>query len=52
MSLATEEFSEFIFDLNLLDLPLIGGAFTLSSGRSWLRLDRLLVSPSWENSFS
>ncbi|KAG2720457.1 hypothetical protein I3760_02G035900 [Carya illinoinensis] len=42
-----EEFSEFIFVLDLLDLPLVGGTFTWSNSRSWSRLDRFIVSPSW-----
>ncbi|XP_042956371.1 uncharacterized protein LOC122292174 [Carya illinoinensis] len=47
-STAMEEFSEFVFDLDLMDLPLLGGEFTWSNGRGWSRLDRFLVSPSWE----
>lgn len=45
---AMEDFLEFIFDLDLMDLPLVGGEFTWSNSWSWLRLDRFLVSPLWE----
>ncbi|KAG6638742.1 hypothetical protein CIPAW_10G055400 [Carya illinoinensis] len=34
-----------------MDLPLLGGEFTWSNGRGWSRLDRFLVSPSWEAYF-
>ncbi|KAG6639907.1 hypothetical protein CIPAW_10G134600 [Carya illinoinensis] len=47
-SATMEEFSEFVFDLDLMDLPLLGGEFTWSNGQGWSRLDRFLVSPSWE----
>lgn len=50
-SLAMEEFSEFIFDLDFMDLPLAGGKFTWSNSRVWSRLDRFLVSPLWEAHF-
>ncbi|KAG6650816.1 hypothetical protein CIPAW_06G068900 [Carya illinoinensis] len=46
-SSAMEEF-EFIFDLDLLNLPLVVGVSTWSNSQSWLRLDRFLVSSSWE----
>ncbi|XP_035551700.1 uncharacterized protein LOC118349876 [Juglans regia] len=42
------EFSEFIFDLDLMDLSLVGSEYTWSNSRIWSKLDRLLVSPSWE----
>jgi hypothetical protein len=41
------EFSEFIFDQGLLDIPLVGGTFMWSNNRnssSWSRIDRFLVS--------
>ncbi|XP_041001721.1 uncharacterized protein LOC121247439 [Juglans microcarpa x Juglans regia] len=47
-SVAMEDFSKFIFELDLMDLPLVGGEYTWSNGRAWSRLDRFLVSPSWE----
>ncbi|XP_059654846.1 uncharacterized protein LOC132301626 [Cornus florida] len=50
-----EFFSEFIDEFRLIDLPLEGGPFTWSSGRSPLilsRLDRFLVSGEWEEMFS
>ncbi|KAF5461862.1 hypothetical protein F2P56_017925 [Juglans regia] len=37
---ANLEFSECIFDLNLLDLPLAGGPATWSNNHTWTRLDR------------
>ncbi|XP_035545176.1 uncharacterized protein LOC118348231 [Juglans regia] len=43
-----DEFREFIFDLDLMDLPLVGGEYTWSNGRVWSRLDRFLVSTTWE----
>jgi hypothetical protein len=47
------EFSDFIGDLNLVDLPLGGGGrFTWSSGTanpSLSRIDRFLISSDWED---
>ncbi|XP_040986403.1 uncharacterized protein LOC121234516 [Juglans microcarpa x Juglans regia] len=51
-TIAMEEFSEFMFDLDPMDLPLAGGEFTWSNSREWSRLDRFLVSPSWEAHYS
>ncbi|KAG6669188.1 hypothetical protein CIPAW_01G225900 [Carya illinoinensis] len=45
---AMTEFSDCIFELNLVDLPLIGGPFTWSNNQTWSRLDRFLISPEWE----
>ena len=48
---AMEKFSEFIEDLNLIDLPLEEGSFTWSNGTeqpSISRIDRALVSQDWE----
>lgn len=41
-----KNFPNFIFDLDLLDLPPIGGVSTWSNSRGWLRLECFLVSPS------
>ncbi|KAG6637440.1 hypothetical protein CIPAW_11G178800, partial [Carya illinoinensis] len=35
---AMTEFSDFIFDLNMVDLPLMGGRFTWSNSQMWSRL--------------
>ena len=46
-----EKFSEFIEDLNLIDLPLEGGSYTWLSGTdqpAMFRIDRALVTPEWE----
>lgn len=36
---AMTRFFEFIFDLDLLDIPLAGGVFTWSHNRAWSRVD-------------
>ena len=49
-----EKFSEFVENLNLVDLPLDGGRHTLSSGTDQpaiSRIDRALVTPDWEDHF-
>jgi hypothetical protein len=54
-SSAMWDFSDFISDQGLLDLPLVGGRFTWSSNQenpSMSRLDRFLVSPEWDTQFS
>ncbi|KAL4653850.1 hypothetical protein ACB092_01G335600 [Castanea dentata] len=54
LTLAMEKFSEFVEDLNLVDLPLEGGSYTWSSGSdhpAMSRIDRALVTPDWEDHF-
>ena len=49
---AMENFSEFIKELSLIDLPLEGGSYTWSSGSDqplMSRIDRVLVSHNWED---
>ena len=49
-----ENFSEFIQELSLIDLPLEGGNYTWSSGSdqpSMSRIDRVLVFHDWEDYF-
>ena len=48
------EFSDFILEQGLIDLPLEGGIFTSSNSRevsSKARLDRFLFSADWEDKF-
>ena len=47
-------FSEVIEDLELKDLPMVGGPFTWTGGadnQSFSRLDRFLVNEEWDNHF-
>ncbi|XVF85700.1 hypothetical protein PTKIN_Ptkin17bG0137400 [Pterospermum kingtungense] len=44
---AMEQFSEFIEDAGLIDLPLLGGQFTWSNKRTHCRLDCFLVAPEF-----
>jgi hypothetical protein len=48
---AMMEFSDFISEQHLMDLPLAGGMLTWSNSVSWSRIDRFLVSPEWEAKF-
>lgn len=46
------DFSNFISDQDLLDIPLAGGSFTWLNSRehpSWSRIDRFLVFYDWES---
>ena len=55
MSSAMRRFSEVIDELQLRDLPLVGGSYTWCGGlnnRSASRLNRFLVSEEWESHFS
>ncbi|RVW78514.1 Transposon TX1 uncharacterized 149 kDa protein [Vitis vinifera] len=48
-------FAQTVDELELMDLPMQGGAFTWSGGRnnqSWARLDRFLVTQQWLEMFS
>ena len=49
-----ERFSEFIENLNLIDLPLEGGNYTWSSGtdQPLMSLDRALITHDWEEHYS
>ncbi|KAG6652617.1 hypothetical protein CIPAW_05G018700 [Carya illinoinensis] len=51
ISRAMSEFSDFISELQLVDLQMVGGDCTWSNGRAWSRLDRFSVSASWEALF-
>ena len=54
LSAAMVDFSNFIEDLNLVDLPLHGGSYTWcngSSNPSMSRIDRVLVSADWEEHY-
>ena len=51
---AMREFSNFISEQGLIDLPLQGGSFTWSNSRevaSKARLDKFLFSANWEDKF-
>jgi hypothetical protein len=52
MSPAMRDFSDFIFSLGLLDIPMEGGSMTWSNLISHSRLDRFLFSPSLEDHFT
>ena len=49
---AMREFSDFIFSMGLIDLPMEGGSFTWSNARSRSRIDRFLCSLTLEDHFS
>ena len=53
-TLAMNDFSEFIFSLGLMDIPLEGGKFTWSNNRTtpaMSRTDRFLFSSDWEDRY-
>jgi hypothetical protein len=55
LNAAMMEFSDFIFEQGLMDLPLARGSFTWSINQenpSWSHLDKFLISPDWEVKFS
>ena len=52
MSLAMRDFSDFIFSLGLLDIPMEGGNMTWSNSISHSKLDRFLFSLSLEDHFT
>jgi hypothetical protein len=52
ISHSMRDFSDFIFSMGLLDLPMEGGNFTWSNARSRSRLDRFLCSSSMIDHFS
>jgi hypothetical protein len=52
--MAMSDFSVFLHEQGLLDLPLAGGLFTWSLAQvppKWSRIDRFLISPDWEARF-
>jgi hypothetical protein len=51
ISSAMGEFSDFIFERGLMDLPLTGGVCTWSNSQSLSRIDRFLVSLGWEERY-
>lgn len=51
--MAMRDFSRFIDDMELIDLPLHGGQYTWFRGNnehSASRIDRFLISTQWDNS--
>ena len=53
-SASMTDFSDFIEDMNLVDLPLHGGRYTWCNGAtnpSMSRIDRILVSTDWEEHY-
>jgi hypothetical protein len=53
-STAMMEFSDFIAEQGLVDILLVGGQFTWSNNQEdeiWSRIDRFLISLSWEDHY-
>jgi hypothetical protein len=53
-STAMMEFSDFIAEQGLVDIPLVEGQFTWSNNQEdkiWSRIDRFLLLPSWEDHY-
>ncbi|XP_016513659.1 uncharacterized protein LOC107830565 [Nicotiana tabacum] len=53
-SRAMMKFSDFIDDMNLIDLPLEGGVYTWFKGHNQIissRVDRILISEEWDDTF-
>ncbi len=47
-SQAMTEFSKFICEQGLIDIPLVGGRSVWLNCRAWSRIDRFLLSTEWE----
>jgi hypothetical protein len=48
------DFSDFIFEQGLMDIPLIGGGsrgLIVAEVEAWLKIDRFLLSTEWEEHF-
>jgi hypothetical protein len=45
------DFSDFIFEQGLIDLPMVGGRIKWSNHRAGSKLDRFLISTKWEEYF-
>jgi hypothetical protein len=50
-SVAMEDFSEFIHEPSLVDIPLYRGQFTWSNNQVWSKIDRFLLSSKWEEHY-
>jgi len=48
---AMEDFSEFIHEQSLVDVPMHGRQFTWSNNRGWSKIDRFLLSLEWEEHY-
>jgi hypothetical protein len=50
-SLTMREFSDFIFEQGLMDIPLVGGKFTWSNNNCSSRINRFSFFSDWEEQF-